>query len=139
MSLYSQFKTDENLERTGIVLEYGNNSKGKPMGIRIARAGGSNSAYLKLMEAALKPYRRQLQNDLMDNGTIEKVLREVYAKTIVLGWENIEDAEGKPLEFTVEHCVKLFTDLPDLFTDVRSQAEKSALFRAEIMANDAKN
>jgi hypothetical protein len=139
MSLYSLFKTDENIEKAGLLIEYGTNSKGLPIAIRIARAGGSNSAYLKLLDASLKPYRRQLQNDLMDNPTVEKVLRTVYAKTIVLGWENVEDEKGEALPFNVDNCVKLFTDLPDLFADIRVQAEKSALFRAEIMANDAKN
>lgn len=139
MSLYSQFKTDENLEKTGLVVEYGTNSKGEPIGIRIARAGGSNAAYLKLLEASLKPYRRQLQNDLMDNATAEKVMRTVYAKTVVLGWENVEDEKGQPMPFNVENCIKLFEDLPDLFADLKAQAEKSALFRAELMAVDAKN
>jgi hypothetical protein len=33
----------------------------------------------------------------------------------------------------------LFNDLPDLFEDVQEQAQKAALFRADIREADAKN
>jgi hypothetical protein len=139
MSLYEQFKTDGSLEKTGILLEYGNNSKGQPIAIRIARAGGANTAYTKRMEARVKPYRRQIQNETIETVLVERILKEVYADTVVLGWENVEGEDGKPLEFTVENCLKLFTDLPDLFQDIRTQAERASLFRAEVRENDAKN
>ncbi len=139
MSLYKQFKTDENIERDGILLEYGENSKGKPIAIRIARAGGANSQYQKLMEARVKPYRRQIQNETIERALVERLLRQVYAETIVLGWENVEDENGKELAFTVENCVKLFEDLPDLFQDIQEQSQRAALFRQEVLETDSKN
>lgn len=139
MSLYKQFKTNENIERDGILLEYGENSKGKPIAIRIARAGGANSQYQKLMEARVKPYRRQIQNETIERALVERLLRQVYAETIVLGWENVEDENGKELAFTVENCVKLFEDLPDLFQDIQEQSQRAALFRQEVLETDSKN
>jgi hypothetical protein len=145
-SLYSQFKADENREKTGVVLEYGFLDKEdgtpdptKPISIRIARAGGSNTAYTKRMEHKLKPYRRQIQTETMDTPLAEKLVREVYAETVVLGWENVTDPDGKPIPFTVENCVNLFIALPDLFKDVQEQSQRSALFRAEILERDAGN
>lgn len=139
MSLYKQFKTNENVEKTGIVLEYGDNTKGKPIGIRIARAGGANAQYQKLMEARVKPYRRQIQNETIEKALIDKILRQVYAETIVLGWENVEDENGKELPFNVENCIKLFEDLPDLFQDIQEQSQRAALFRQAILEADSKN
>lgn len=139
MSLYSQFKTNNNLEREGIVLQYGDNAEGKPICIRIARAGGANSQYSKLMEARVKPYRRQIQNETIERTMVEKMLREVYAETIVLGWENVTDEEGKELPFTVQNCIKLFEDLPDLFQDIQDQSQRAALFREEVLEADSKN
>ena len=139
MSLYKQFKTDKNVEKEGIVLNYGKNSKGEDIEIRIARAGGANVQYAKLLEAKTKPYRRQIQNETLDNEVAEKITKEVYAKAVVLGWTGVEDENGKEMEFSFENCMKLFDDLPDLWTDIQQQSTKSALFHADILEQDAKN
>jgi hypothetical protein len=137
--LYAQFKTDNHLEKEGILLEYGENSKGKPICIRVARAGGANNAYTKRMEARVKPYRRQIQNETMETALVERLVKEVYAETVILGWENVEDENGNDMDFTVENCIKLFDDLPDLFRDIQEQSQRAALFRAEVREVDAKN
>lgn len=139
MSLYAQFGTDKNLESTGILLQYGQNSQGKDICIRIARAGGSNKQYQKRMEALVKPYRRQIQNETISNDVMEKLVQQAFAETVVLGWENVEDKDGKPMEFTVDNCLNLFKDLPDLFKDIQDQAQRSALFKAEVLETEAKN
>lgn len=139
MSLYKSFQTDTNLEKNGIVLEYGDNSKGLPIGIRIARAGGSNNAYNKRLEALVKPYRRQIQTETIDNKVLEKLVLQAFAETVVLGWENVEDKDENELEFNVENVINLFTDLPDLFKDIQEQASKAVLFREDILEVEAKN
>lgn len=139
MSLYSQFKTEDSLEKQGILLEYGTTEDGKPICIRIARAGGANKAYEKRMEAEVKPYRRMIQNETIETSVVTRILRKVFAETVVLGWENVQDESGKDIPFNVENCIKLFEDLPDLFKDVQEQAQRAALFRAEVREADAKN
>ena len=139
MSLYTQFETDREIEKTGIVLDYGFNSKKQPIQIRMARAGGANERYSKLLELRTKPYRRQIQNETLENAVAEKITKEVYAQTVVLGWTGVEDRDGNEMPFTQENCVKLFTDLPDLWSDVQSQSTRASLFRAEILEADAKN
>ena len=139
MSLYKQFKTDENLEKSGIWFQYGFNYEGKPIRILCARAGGSNTKFLSALERKGKPYRSLIQNDSMDKDLIKRLTIEAYAEKVVLNWENVENAEGEELEFSVEACIKLFEDLPDLFTDLQEQTQKSAFFKAEINEADAKN
>ena len=149
MSLYSQFKTDKNIEKDGIVLNYGKNSKGKDIEIRIARAGGANVHYSKLLEAKTKPYRRQIQNETLDNELTETITKEVYARAVVLGWTGVEfpvlDEQGKEtgafeeLAYDEKTCMRLFNDLPELWSDIQQQAGRAALFRAEILEKDAKN
>ena len=75
----------------------------------------------------------------MDNDVADKITKEVYAQTVVLGWENVEDENGEELEFSVANCIKLFTDLPELWSDIQQQATRASLFRAEILENDSKN
>lgn len=139
MSLYKQYATDANLEKTGIELQYGENANGDEIIIRVARAGGSNTAYTKRMEALVKPYRRQIQAETIDNKVLEKLVMQAFAETVVLGWENVEDRNGNPMEFNVANVIQLFTDLPDLFKDVQEQAQKAVLFREDILEVESKN
>lgn len=132
MSLYKTFETNKDLERDGIVLDYGFNSKNQPVQIRIARAGGSNVRFAKLLEQKMKPYKRAIANETMDNKVAEKLLVDVYADAVILEWTGVEDREGNALEFNHDNVVKVLTDLPDLFIDIQQQSQKAALFRAEV-------
>jgi len=139
MSLYSQFETDPKLEKGGIILEYGPNSKGQPMAFRIARAGGANDAYNKRLEAMSRKHRRKIQNDMLESKELQEMIKEVVVDTVLLGWENIEDRNGNDLPFTRENALKLFKELPDLYADINEQANRVALFRIAVREEDAKN
>jgi len=139
MSLYAKFETDRSLEKQGITLDYGPNSQGKQIEIKIARAGGANTTYLKRMEARAKPHRLQIQHETIDRIVLENIVKEVYAETVVLGWSGVEDREGADMPFTKENCIKLFNDLPELYADIQAQAQSAALFRTAVRETDAKN
>lgn len=134
MSPYAMFQTDAKLEKDGIILDYGD------FKLRIARAGGANRRYERLLEQRTKPIRRALQTDAPGlKRRVEPILREVFAETVVLGWEGVVDRDGNELPFTKENCIKLFEDLPDLFADVQEQATKMSNFRSEALEDEAKN
>mgnify|MGYP003439894611 FL=1 len=134
MSLYSIFKTNKDLEVKGIDLQYG-----EGIIITIARAGGANPVYARVVEAKTKPYRRQIQSETISAELSEQLTREIYAEAIVLDWEGVTDENGEIMPFTKENAVKLFKDLPDLFADIKEQAGKAALFRNDVLAADSKN
>ena len=115
------------------VLQYGD------FKIEVKRAGSSNSAYTKLLAAKVKPFRFQIQSGTIDADVIRKVMAEVFAKTVIVGWEGVTDRKGKKLEFTHENCVKVLTDLPDMFEDIQDQADKLSNFRKEENEEVAKN
>lgn len=142
MSMYGQFQTDTSLENQGIVIDYGT------FRITVARAGGANKRFAKTLEAKTKPFKRAIQTDTMDNERGLEILRETYAEAVVLNWETkkdgvfvqgIESQDGGILPFNKENVVFTFQNLPDLFTDIQQQAEKSALFRKFLQEQDAKN
>lgn len=138
-NLFKTFKADENLEKSGVVLQYGTNSKNQPIEFRIARAGGSNVRYTKVLEHKAKPYRRMMQQDSLDRKISDRIMREVYAETVILSWSGVEDENDNDIPFNQENVIKVLTDLPDLFTDIQEQANKLALFRAADLSEDAKN
>jgi len=130
---YSVFRTDKALEKEGIVLDYGD------FKIKVARAGGANAAFQKALAAKVRPYKRQLDAGTIPDDVAEKLFLDVYAESVVLGWEGVTDENGKPLPFSKENAVKLFSDLPDLFRDVQSQAASISNFRAEVTEDTIKN
>lgn len=139
MNLYEMFKTDERHEKEGVEIVYGDNSKGVPVVIKIARAGGANIKYAKSLERRCKPYRRQIQNETIDPKFAEQLIMETFAESVILDWSGVEDEFGNDLPFSFENCVKLFKDLPDLWADIQSQSQKMALFRQELREEDLKN
>lgn len=139
MSLYDTFATDKALERDGIVLAYGANSKNEPIEIRIARAGGANTRFAKVLERKLEPHRRALQAGRLDPKKAEELMIEAYAEAVVLGWTGVEDRDGNAMEFSKDNVVKLFTDLPELFKDIQNQSQQISLFRDVVKEDDAGN
>lgn len=144
MSLYDQFAMDTDSEVQGVLLDYGDSGR-----ILIARAGGSNKRYQKKIELFAKKYKRQLDLDIMDDKVAEAKLIEIYAQTIVLGWESgpeekpkkgvIPGPDGKEMQFSYENCICLLTDLPELFAEIRAQSTTLALFREAVKEADAGN
>ncbi len=135
MSFYKTYKTNGANETDGIVLDYGDSGK-----IRIARAGGSNRKYTEQVRLKLlKPYERQIANNTMDEEASTRIFAEIYASTIILGWEGVSDENGKPLAFTRDNVIKLLTDLPELFRDIQDAAQKFSNFREAELDEERKN
>lgn len=137
---YAMFGTDANMEKQGIELDYG------AFAIRIARTGGANKRFARVLDTKMRPLRRAIQSETLDEAVAAKVMAEVFAEAVVLGWSSTEFGEGKipgkdgePLEFTKANVLNLFLDLPELFADVREQAGKASLFRQSELEADAKN
>lgn len=131
MGLYDKFKTDEGLETKGVWLDYGDGER-----ILIARAGGSNRAFVRAMERVARKYP---STEHLSEDVSRRILNEVYADTVVLGWQCIKGPDGADLPFNRENCVKLFEDLPELFREIREQSGRLAVFRATQLEADAKN
>ena len=139
MNLYQMFKTNPSLESEGILVEYGMNAAGLPIRIRVGRSGGSNSRFSKGLEKATRPHRRAISSGTIDNSLAEQLYREVFAEHVVLGWENVELADGTPLPYSHDNAVKLLNELPDLYADLKEQASNAALFREELRSSDLGN
>lgn len=150
MSAYSQFATNPELEKSGVILDYGTYY------LRIARAGGANKVFEKAMKRLFDPHRRAIQTETMPPAKFESLMRQAYAEAVVVGWgykKDVEDAkfidgkfealdgEGEEvvLDFSVDNVVKVLADLPELFRDVQEQATKINLFKQDIRKADAKN
>ena len=134
MSTYKLFASDEGLEVNGIQLDLG--AAGQ---FTIARAGGSNQNFARRFQKASQPYRRAIAANAMDETEANRILAQVYAETIVRGWEGVSGPDGKPLQYSIPNCVKLLTDLPELFAEIRRVSADSSVFRKNVVEAEAGN
>lgn len=139
MNLFKQFATDPQAEKDGIRFEIGVNSQGETIAFQIARAGGQNVRYVKAIEAKTKPYRMQIQAGTIDPEIAARLMREVFAESVVIGWEGVEDENGQLLTYSPEAAATLFEQLPELYALLQEQAQNVALYRKEVLDNVAKN
>lgn len=133
-SPYELFGTDKSLEsEKGVDIDYGD------FVITIHRAGGANTEYKRVFAEKLKPYQRQYENGTMDDERLNQIAVDVFAETVVKGWDGVKDREGNDLECTRENIIQVFTDLPDLFGDIVEQAKHFANFQADNKEAASKN
>lgn len=138
--LYESYETDPQLEVDGVHLEIGLSKTKKVVTIRVRRAGGANQQFAKVFEQKSKPYRRLMEiPGALDPAVQERVMREVYAESVVVGWENVEDRNGSELPYNKANVLQLFTDLPDLFRRIVKETQDMDLFRREVVAAEAGN
>lgn len=139
MNLFKQFATDPQAEKEGVRFEIGVNSQGETIAFQIARAGGQNIRYVKAIEAKTKPYRMQIQAGTIDPEIAARLMREVFAESVVIGWEGVEDENGRLLTYSPEAAATLFEQLPELYALLQEQAQNVALYRKDALDNVAKN
>lgn len=142
MGMYDVFETDENLESSGIFIDYGD------FRVKIASAGQGNKAYVRYAEKKLKPVRKALDAGALSNERSQALMAGIYAKTIILDWQllvdgewrqGIEGREGDVLPFNEENVEATLKALPRLFTDIQEQAMSLANFRKQELEDEGKN
>lgn len=140
--LRRMFKTDEVIERKGIWVEYAEGVE-----ILIARAGGANKKFAKVMTRLAKPHRRAIQTEAVDESILQAIFLKAYSRAVILDWKGItkdiitgDDADAETeLTFNEENCVEVLKALPDLFVDLQKASDNISLFRAEVLETDSKN
>lgn len=142
MGMYDVFETDENLETDGIWLDYGD------FRVRIASAGQGNKKYVKYAEKALKPIRKAMQAGALSNERSIAIMSDIYAKTIVMDWETMQDGslvkgveqrDGSIGPVNPEVVKQAFLDLPNLFIDIQEQANSISNFRKAELEEESGN
>lgn len=139
MSLYAQFGTDEKKEAEGIWVAFApNNDKSVPAFL-LKRAGRSNTAYTKRLEAVTKPQRRLIDAGLLDAKASEALTLEAWVGTVLVDWRHVQGRDGKVIKFSKDAAIELMKELPELFDELWSTSNKAGLFRPEAPEADAKN
>jgi hypothetical protein len=100
LDIFAKFATDESLEDNGTWFPIGKSSK-----LLIARSG--NRAYGRALTKAVETNRVALDvGDESADAVSERIMIDVLANTILLGWENIS-FKGEAMPYSVENAKKL--------------------------------
>lgn len=126
--------TDPQLELNGVWRPFTDGSE-----LLIARIG--NPAYRSLLRRKVKANRAVLDNedDLADKVS-DKVLGEVMAETVLLGWRGVT-VNGAEVPYTKELGAQLLTDPSnrDFREKVKAYAEDAEAYRKRVEDNAVKN
>lgn len=133
-SAHSLFATDKNLEsEKGVSLDYPGFS------VVIHRAGGTNKKFAQVLQSKMKPHLQRFQRGTLDEETSQRIMIETYAESVIVGWSGNIGPGGKKSAFSVDNCIKVLTELPDLFEDIKAQANAASTFRGELEEIEEKN
>ncbi len=139
MSLYSTYKSAGAPLTAGVWIEFGPDTR-----VKIRYAGRENKGYVKCLRKLTAPYEIILSDDdaNIDAATqkkLDSVFAEVYAKSVLCDWENVQSAEGAPLEFSWENAKQVLVDLPLFFDQVKKVAGSMQAFREKELEDESKN
>lgn len=136
------YETDKKVEREGVIVEYAPGVE-----IKIARAGGANKRFAKVLTKLSRPHRRAIQTNTIDEQLLTDMFITAYAQAVVLGWKGFtkdlithDDADAEiVLDFNQENVEAVLHAQPNLFKDIQETADNIAIFRAEILESDSGN
>lgn len=139
MSLYDEYGTDSVLEQEGAWIEMPH-GEGEISRFLIARQGGSNDVFTKALTKAIAPHRKMMRNDKDLPPEVQRqILIDVYSRTIVLDWENVQDKQGNPLKCTPENVAKLLDQIDFVFTIIQDEAQRLSNYQSDQLEEEAKN
>lgn len=128
-NIYKQFETDKNAEINGVKTYFGDCI------FYIARAGGANKNYTaKMMKKAL-----DTKNSKVSEINIKDFVLDVYAETILVGWENVLDENDKELPYSKENAKKILSELDDIYEEVIKIATTAANYNKAALEEVVKN
>lgn len=139
-ALFKNYKTDKSAEVNGVPVTVGINEDDKSkINFILARAGGNNKAYGAALTTKSEPHAQAIAAGALPEELAEEITKEVFVDSVLKGWENVRDADNKPLEFSKENALKLFDELPDLFEELALKARKISTFKTANLEVVAKN
>ena len=145
MSIFDTYKTSKDLETRGISFTPDSSTI-----ITLARAGGQNKKFQKVIDRLSKPFRHQIRKGTLDAELDRKITAEAFAEAVVLNWETIvgetahvgimadpsnpsgydsEPNEHGLVPVTKHNIMRTFKLLPDLLNDCMEQSQLVSNFQ----------
>lgn len=99
----SSIKQDQDKAEKGVWVDF-------PDGLRVLIARAGNTACKKMTAQLRKPIENKIKKGLVSDSVLSDISKKVVAKQIVLGWENLQDDDGKEIPYSPEKAYELISD-----------------------------
>lgn len=108
--------------------------------VRLLVASNNNIIYLKAVAACIREHLKEFREDVTGQAENE-IVKPAVAKHILLGWEGIDDDQGKPISYSYEAALGILNtpELFHLYEFVRVQANIAMNFRKQLNKESEKN
>lgn len=106
---------NEKLEIYGAEMKY--------MGTTFIVARANNINFKKHFREVLKPYKNELDRNRLSSEIAEDLMIGTVAKTILVGWKNLKDLDGKEWEYSVANAESLLKDDKDAYEAITEFSE----------------
>ena len=131
LDIFAQFATNEAAENDGVFVPFGEAQ------FLVAREG--NRKYVKLLTAAVEKNQKLLDaKDDAASDLSDKIMIDVMAKSILLGWEGKVGYKGKLLPYS-EANAKMLLAIKDFRREVSKMAADIGNFKVEQVKEKEKN
>jgi hypothetical protein len=132
-NLDRKYKMDTSLEQNGVWVVVAEDVE-----FLIKRFGGFNSQKVRAaMAEYLKPYAKKIENGTLSPEKEHEVGVRVFVESCVADWKGVkEEKDGSLVEipFSNDNAIKLFCDLPELFSTLVTEAQNSENYK-EVLGN----
>lgn len=117
-------------------------------GLRLLIARWNNKNYRKFLRGLVTSPKSKLERFKLDMDVMDDRNKEAVARTILLGWEGLEEdgpvnAEGKSspikVEYSIEKAIQCFNDYPEFYDMIIEYAQDISLFKGDKEEEAAKN
>ncbi len=129
---FSKFKTNEDKETEGVWIDFGE-------GLRLLIARSGNVKYRRTLARLTKPHQHAFKSKTIEASVVEDITLKAVAKHILLGWENLQDDDGKDIEYSQSKAEELLREAPDFFEQVLEIAQDRSLYQDQQDKDDLEN
>lgn len=124
LDIFDRYATDETLENNGTWRDLGNDAR-----VLVARAG--NLAYGKELARLFELHEKDIKaDDDKSTEVIKKIMVEVLAKTVLLGWEGIT-YKRKAMSYSIDNARVLLAH-DDFRKEITKLAEDQNAYKAKL-------
>jgi len=92
-------------------------------GVTLFVARSNNTKFKKMFREVIKPYKTEFDEGRMDDGVADNLMIACFAKTILVGWEDLVDIDGKEWKYSVPNAESLLRDDRDVMDAITKFSE----------------
>jgi hypothetical protein len=131
-------------EMSNLFKKYETNPQMEAEGVRIPidgcvficrRAGGGNRRYRAAMALHASARGDAVNSEDQDvaMSAEDEIVMQTFADAVVIGWENVDNRDDQPWEFTKENFLELMRACPEVWLRLRMEARDAQNYREKVV------